>query len=102
VPGAHLLFSAWFDGAEANYLRDLEARMGDRAGRIRGHCVVGPDPRANRLPAGLPFLGYDGATVSKIRAALADAQRFSTFAVQSQGLPAAELRERWNAEFPAP
>jgi hypothetical protein len=98
--GTHLLFAAWFDGSEDDYLRELDECLGDRAEAIWGHRRGARDLRAGHVPVGLPFLGYDGVTVAEIRASLADADRFWTFAKQSQGVAPAELRRQWSRVFP--
>ena len=103
----HLLFTAWFDRAPADWLPDLHRSLGDRAHAIWSHCGLaggGSEAfarllQAHAVPVGLPFHSYDGWTVGEVREALELAERFERFAVCSRDVPAGELQRRWQQEL---
>jgi hypothetical protein len=111
-PNSYLIFSAWFDGPQERYLRQLHERLGDViVERIWGPDYQGGGPEAfshylleHKLKVGVPFSAYDGVTVREVRKACDLAERVWDFAVYNQELTvparAAELQQAWIDEFP--
>jgi hypothetical protein len=99
-----------------HYVEDLYRSLGGRASTIWSKCgyeeVLQPpgDPdlpsqfwefvRPRRVKLGIPFYGYEGATVSEIEEALLLTATFARFAVEAQGLAAADLQSKWVTTFP--
>ena len=103
----YLLFTSNFDGPLGTYLDDLSERMGEQALQIWAHCAGCPEDVAglrayllhNQIDTGIFVAAYPHATVPRVRRALEMRRRTIAFAVRSQGLPPAELREAFVEEF---
>jgi hypothetical protein len=108
--GPRLLFSSNFDGGLDAYLEGLRTGMGADADAIWGHCRGYPGHedgpafaawmRAHQLEAALFFAAYGGQTVDQVHANVADRRRLLDFALQAQGLPAADLKAGFMEAFP--
>ena len=105
---AHLVFTSTLDGALDAYLDALAERVPE-ADEWWGRCVGYPG-RADRAafrafvrrieaPPGLFQTAVPNATVQDLRESLALRERVIEFAHATQGLPAADLRQRFDAEF---
>src|SRR5919112_4018662 len=102
----YLLFTSNFDGPLGTYLDDLSERMGEQALQIWAHCAGCPEDVAglrayllhNQIDTGIFVAAYPHATVPRVRRALEMRRRTIAFAVRSQGLPPAELREAFVEE----
>jgi hypothetical protein len=111
-PDSYLIFSAWFDGPQERYLRQLHERLGDvTVERIWGPDYPGGGPEAfsdylldHQLEVGVPFSAYDGVTVREVKKACDLTERVWAFAEHNQELTvparAAELQQAWIDEFP--
>jgi hypothetical protein len=103
----YLLFTSNFDGALNSYLDELSERMGAEALQIWAHCAGCPEDVAglkayllhNQVDTGIFIAAYPHATVPRVRRALEMRRRTIAFAVRSQGLPPAELRQAFVEEF---
>jgi len=101
----YLLFTANIDGDEASYLRVLVERNQDDMHEIWSHCIgyryTDDDPGlvayllANRIRTNLFFTPYPTATVEKVASAVNLRREFIDFAVRSDGIAAAELRQNF-------
>lgn len=101
----YLLFTANIDGDEASYLRVLVERSQDDMHEIWSHCIgyrYTDDDRglvayllANRIRTNLFFTPYPRATVDKVASAVNLRREFIDFAVRSDGIAAAELRQNF-------
>jgi hypothetical protein len=101
----YLLFTANIDGDEASYLRVLVERSQADMHEIWSHCIgyrfTGDDAGlvayllANRIRTHLFFTPYPTATVDKVASAVNLRRGFIDFAVRSDGIPAAELRQNF-------
>jgi hypothetical protein len=109
-PTSYLLFSAWFDGEQGQFSRDLytSLRGDDLARRVWRHCGFTdsgkPEDFARYLgeyqvEVGTSFSGYDGVTVDEVTDALRLAKRFTTFAAKSHARPPDELQAAWKKKF---
>jgi hypothetical protein len=124
----YLLFSAWFDyrpeelelsaadreeQGHRTYAKALYQSLGGRANTIWSNCTYeevlqapgNPDLPSQfwefrRVKVGIPFYGYEGATVREIEEALLLTATFARFAVEAQGLAAADLQSKWVTTFP--
>jgi hypothetical protein len=105
---AHLVFTSTFDGEPAPYLDALAERVPEcdvwwsacagypgREDRARFRAWV----RSIQVDTGLFQSAIPKGTVSGVRDSLALRERLIDFAVATQGLSAAELHERFRAEF---
>jgi len=111
LPGPYLLFSATFDGTLEHYLDDLCAQIRAEAAEIWGCCIGAPDPpagpalqgylRHNQIDTGVFFAAYPGASVALVKDALLIRDKTIAYAVESQGLPAKEMRAAFLKEFDA-
>jgi hypothetical protein len=107
---SRLLFTSNFDGELEPYLEALRTGLAERADAIWGHCAGFPGSsaaaafatwmRAHHVPSSLFFAAYGDKTVAQVRADLAQRERLIAFALEAQGLPAAELKSRFQAAFP--
>ena len=101
----YLLFTANIDGDEASYLRVLVERSPDDMHEIWSHCIgyryTGDDAGlvayllANGIPTHLFFSPYPTATVGKVASAVHLRKEFIDFAVRSDGIAAADLRQNF-------
>ena len=101
----YLLFTANIDGDEASYLRILVERSQDDMHEIWSHCIgyrhAGDDAGlvdyllANRIPTHLFFAPYPTATVQKVASAVNLRKEFIDFAVRSDGIAVADLRQNF-------
>jgi hypothetical protein len=108
---SRLLFTSNFDGDLDPYLEALRAALGEDADAVWGHCRGYPghrDPagfagwlRAHALEASLFFAAYGGHTLEQVRANLEVRARLIEFALEAQGLGAADLKARFLERFPA-
>jgi hypothetical protein len=111
----YLLFSAWFDyrkqdseeQGQEQYVKALHRSLAGREA-IWEHCgfkgsgeadQFWDEMRNHRVKLGIPFYGYEGMTVKEVRDALECAERFSAFAVDSQGREAGALQQTWRDTF---
>ena len=111
LKASRLLFTSNFDGALDAYLDALRTGMGADADAVWGHCAGYPGReeaaafaawlRAHQVESALFFGAYGDLTVAEVRARLDARTRLIEFAMAAQGLPAAELQARFEAEFPA-
>jgi hypothetical protein len=105
-----LVFTSSFDGSLDRYCADICDKVPE-ADEWWGHCVGYPGRadkaaftayiRAHKIDAQLFANAYHGATVQDVQRALAVRARVLDFAVAAQGLDAAELQQRFRAEFAA-
>ena len=105
-----LVFTSSFDGSLDRYCADLCEKVPE-CDEWWGHCVAYPGRsdrakftayiRAHQIDAQLFANAYHGATVQDVQRALATRERVLDFAVAAQGLDAAELQQRFRAEFAA-
>ena len=105
-----LVFTSSFDGSLDRYCADICDKVPE-ADEWWGHCVGYPGRadkaafrayvRAHQVDAQLFANAYHGATVQDVQRALATHSRVLDFAVAAQGLDAAELQQRFRAEFAA-
>ena len=108
---SRLLFTSNFDGELGPYLEALRTELAEEADAVWGHCRGYPghqDPagfagwlRAHALEAALFFAAYGGQTLEHVRANLELRTRLIEFALDAQGLPAADLKARFEEAFPA-
>jgi hypothetical protein len=101
----YLLFTANIDGDEASYLRVLVERSPDDMHEIWSHCIgyryTSDDAGlvayllANTIPTTLFFTPYPTATVGKVASAVNLRKAFIDFAVRSDGIAAADLRQNF-------
>jgi hypothetical protein len=106
-----LLFSSNFDGDVDTYLEGLRTGMAEEADAIWGHCRSYPGHgnagtfraymRAHQLEAALFFAAYGEQTVADVHTNVAQRRRLIDFAIEAQGLEAAELKSRFEETFPA-
>jgi hypothetical protein len=106
---ARLLFTSNFDGKLDPYLEGLRTGLGDSADAIWGQCIGYPgagDPdgfadyfRHHQIDSSLFFAAYGDRTVGDVTRSLALRSRFIDFVLRAQGLPAAELKAGFLAEF---
>jgi hypothetical protein len=106
-----LVFTSSFDGELDPYLDALAERVPE-ADRWWGHCAGYPGRedkaafrawiRAHKLDSNLFASAYPRANVQQVRAALAARESVVDFAVDSHGLDAAALQERFLATFGSP
>jgi hypothetical protein len=107
--GPYLLFSATFDGDLEPFLEQLCVTVADEAEPIWSRCLGVPIPargaplkaylRRNQVQTGLFFAAYPEATVEEVTVALALRKRTIDFAIRSQGMDAATLRQTFLDEF---
>jgi hypothetical protein len=105
-----LVFTSSFDGSLERYCADICDKVPE-ADEWWGHCAGYPGRsdkatftawiRAHHFDAQLFANAYPGATVQDVQRALATRERVIDFAVAAQGLDAAELQQRFRAEFAA-
>ena len=101
----YLLFTVNIDGDEASYLRVLVERSQDDMHEIWSHCIgyryAGDDAGlvayllANRITTNLFFTPYPTATVQKVASAVDLRKAFIDFAVRSDSIAAADLRQNF-------
>ena len=92
-------------------LEALRSELADDADAVWGHCAGYPGRadapafaayfRNHQIESALFFAAYGDQTVDAVRANLAQRTRLIEFAMAAQGLPAAELQARFQAEFPS-
>ncbi|HTT28632.1 MAG TPA: hypothetical protein VMA77_23445 [Solirubrobacteraceae bacterium] len=107
--GPYLLFSATFDGDLEPFLEQLCVTVADDAEPIWSRCIGVPIPargaplkaylRRNQVQTGLFFAAYPQATVEEVTVALALRKQTIDFAIRSQGMDAATLRQTFLDEF---
>ena len=105
-----LLFSSNHDGEVGAYLEGLRTGMADDADTIWGHCRGYPGHadgpafaawmRAHMLEAALFFAAYGGMTVEQVQDNLARRRALLELAIAGQGMPPADLKERFMETFP--
>ena len=105
-----LVFTSSFDGSLDRYLGDLCEKVPE-CDHWWGHCVNYPGRsdtaafkayiRAHKVDTQLFANAYHGATVQDVQRALANRERVIDLAVAGQELDAAELQQRFRAEFAA-
>ena len=105
-----LLFTSNFDGARDPYLEALRTQLNDDADAIWGHCRGYPghrdaEPfarwmRAHQLDSALFFAAYGAFTVEQVHANLEARSKLIDFALDSQGLSPADLKQRFLERFP--
>jgi hypothetical protein len=105
-----LLFTSNFDGPLEGYLEALRSGLGADGDTVFGHCADYPGSagaaawtswiRARTVPSSLFFAAYGEQTVQEVQANLALRARLIAFALDAQGLPAAELQTRFAEAFP--
>ncbi len=103
-----LVFTSSFDGPLDRYLDDICDKVPE-ADEWWGHCVNYPGRadkaafrayiRSHKVDAQLFANAYHGKTVQDVKRALASRDRVVDFAARANGLEAAELLERFRAEF---
>lgn len=108
LQNAHLVFTSTIDGDLDPYLEELRSQVPD-CDEWWGRCAGYPgrsDPAAFRAfvrgiqaQPGLFQSAIPAASVIEIREALDLRERVLDFAVEAQGLDAAELQTRFRAEF---
>ena len=106
-----LLFTSNFDGPLDAHLQLIRTDMGDAADEIWSHCAGYPGRgdarrfaawfRDHQVDSALFFAAYGDQTVERVKANLDLRTRLANFALAAQGLPAAELKAGFQAEFPA-
>ena len=106
-----LLFTSNFDGSLEGYLEAIRTEMGEHADSIWSHCAGYPGRddaerftgwfRHHQVDSSLFFAAYGDQTVERVKANVDLRTRLANFALAAQGLPAAELKSRFEAEFPA-
>ena len=111
LKASRLLFTSNFDGPHDAYLEALRTEMGEDADAVWSHCSGYPGRadapafaayfRNHQIESALFFAAYGDQTVEEVRANLAQRTRLIEFAMAAQGLPAAELQARFQAEFPS-
>ena len=104
-----LLFTSNFDGSLGAYLEAIRSEMGDAADAIWSHCAGYPGRadaqrfaawfRHHQVDSALFFAAYGDQSVERVKANLDLRTRLTNFALAAQGLPAAELKARFQAEF---
>lgn len=109
LKSAYLVFTGSFDGELDRFLDDLCAKVGADADAWWGHCVAYPgtiDPvafgrwiRHNQIGTALYASAYPNESVADVREALALRSRVLDFAIDAQGLDAAELKSRFDTAF---
>ncbi len=105
-----LLFTSNFDGPLDAYLEALRTEMGEDADAVWGHCTGYPGRvdapafaayfRNHQLESALFFAAYGDQSVAQVQANLAQRTRLIEFAMAAQGLEPAELKARFQTEFP--
>jgi hypothetical protein len=103
-----LVFTSSFDGSLDRYLDDIADKVPE-ADEWWGHCVGYPGRadkarfrayiRAHKIDTQLFANAYHGATVQDVKRALENRRRVIDFAVEAQGLDAAELQARFRSAF---
>ena len=111
LKASRLLFTSNFDGPLDAYLEALRTEMGEDADAVWSHCSGYPGRadapafaayfRNHQIESALFFAAYGDQTVEEVRANLAQRTRLIEFAMAAQGLPAADLQARFQAEFPS-
>jgi hypothetical protein len=105
-----LVFTSSFDGSLDRYIEDLRTKVpecDDWWGRCAGYpgradaAAFKAYIRAHKIDTQLFANAYHGATVQDVQRALANRERVIDLAVAAQGLDAAELQQRFRAEFAA-
>jgi hypothetical protein len=109
LKASRLLFTSNFDGPLDAYLEALRTGMGEDADAVWSHCAGYPGRadaaafaawlRAHQIESALFFGAYGELTVAEVLANLAARTRLIEFAMAAQGLPAAELQARFQAEL---
>jgi hypothetical protein len=104
-----LLFTSNFEGTLDDYLEDMRTGLGERADQIWHHCLGYPGHtdarafadyfRAHKVDSSLFFAAYPQMTVAQVKRSLATRNRVIDFALESQGLPAPQLRAAFLREF---
>ncbi len=111
LSASRLLFTSNFDGALDPYLERLRTGLGEDADAVWSHCRGYPGHqdragfarwlRAHALESALFFAAYGDLTVERVHADLAERARLIEFALTSQGLEPAALKQRFLETFPA-
>jgi hypothetical protein len=111
LDAARLLFTSNFDGSLDAYLARLRTGLGEDADAIWGHCRGYPGHhdheafprwlRAHQLEAALFFAAYGDRTVEQVHSDVGKRARLIEFALEAQGLGAADLKARFLERFPA-
>jgi hypothetical protein len=112
LPGAQLMFSAFFDGEPQLFLEALCARIPDAAHAVWRHCHGHPGHpgthghafrrwlRSHHVIATQPFADVPDATLFDVREALAFRRRFRDFAFARPGSPGREAFVAFAREQP--
>jgi hypothetical protein len=105
----YLLFTSNFDGPLDSYLDELCTELAPEARETWGRCVgcpadaAGADLKAyllhNQIDTGFFVAAYGRATAADVRAAIAVRELMIDFAVDSQGMPPAELQQAFGERF---
>lgn len=105
-----LLFTSNFDGALEPYLEALRTGLGPDGDAIFGRCAEYPGSadaaawtawlRARTVPSSLFFAAYGDQIVHEVQTNLELRARLIAFALETQGLPATELKARFTEAFP--
>jgi hypothetical protein len=111
LSAARLLFTSNFDGPLDPYLDALRTGLGEDADAVWGHCRGYPGHgdregfarylRGHQLEAALFFSAYGGHTLEQVHSDLDKRARLIEFALEAQGLGAADLKTRFLERFPA-
>ena len=109
LKGSHLVFTSSFDGDLSAYLAAICERLGSEADGWWEHCAGYPgtaEPaaferwiREHQADSAMFSVAYPDATVADVLDGLALRERIVEFAGATQGLGAAELQQRFLAEF---
>jgi hypothetical protein len=109
LKSAYLVFTASFDGELDAYLAAICTKLPAEADSWWGHCVAYPGAgdaegfkrwlRHNQIGTSLFASAYPTESVAAVREALALREQVLDFAIAAQGLPAAELQERFRRTF---
>jgi hypothetical protein len=111
LQSAWLIFTASFDGELDAFLREICAELPAEADAIFNHCVGYPGTREpsefiryvkqSQVHNHYFLTPYPDATVQEVRDSLALRQRLTEFAINSQGLDAVDLQQRFGETFGA-
>jgi hypothetical protein len=111
LAASRLLFTSNFDGPLDPYLNALRTGLGEDADAVWGHCRGYPGHgdlegfarymRGHQLEAALFFSAYGGHTLEQVHSDLDKRAQLIEFALEAQGLGAADLKTRFLERFPA-
>ena len=106
----YLLFESNFDTHDLDgYLTAMCRNLPEIVNQIWGRCAMFPGTadeaafltymKHNQVPVTFFYTAYPDATLEDVRSALRFREQFTRFAVDSQGLEAGALQERFRAAF---